>query len=213
MYYYDVVHSTRSHNSFDLSGIFSRMNTPIKTASSHPHEEEVSHLLDDLGKRAEAALRDKDVHNFATLLGEIHEYASGHNSKIPSNVHDLAQQIYKNLMREWDGSDRNDDVKLSGEKNISHLEFTRNLDPWDPLDEPERLPRYLKKVLRPDIHTTIIPNQQLFDLGRSYLKQDTSDPSMILGYQLMLVSATSALDQNEPDFWSALRILYLIRDA
>ncbi|KAG6835474.1 hypothetical protein H0H93_001154 [Arthromyces matolae] len=132
---YDVVHSTHSHNSFDLSGILPRMNTPIKTASSHPHEEEVSHLtssLDDLGKRAEAALRDKQVRLFATLLAQIHEYlspyVSGHDSKIPSNVHDLAQQIYNNLMKKWDGGDKKDVVKPSGEVNVSHIHFTNRED-------------------------------------------------------------------------------------
>ncbi|KAG6834404.1 hypothetical protein H0H93_009820, partial [Arthromyces matolae] len=239
---YDGVHSTRSYNPFDLSGIFSRMDPPIKeevevppVKKEHPDRIQIrlefESSLRDLGEKALAALHDKQIILFKGYLGDIAKASKKwsqnpreFDSQLSLHLHKLAKEIYDRVDKEFNDRDLEDVVEITWSTDPLLLKFSRDEDHWIPLEDPEMLPLWLKDSLQPhdpSVQTILI--QKILDLGYAYINKLTTPDKrvlsnsdrMILGYQLLFVASVAAsnIPHGRGDPQSNRWLLYLMRDA
>ncbi|KAG6849156.1 hypothetical protein H0H93_010870 [Arthromyces matolae] len=230
---YAGVHSTRSYNPFDLSGIFLRMDPPIKEEVKVPpvkkeeHDRiqsrlEVESNLRDLEQKALAALHNKQIILFKGYRGNIAKASTQwsqnpreFDSQLSFHLHKLAKEIYDRVEKEFKDRDLEDVVEITWSTDPLLLKFSRG---------PRNAAIWLKDSLQPHdpaVQTILI--QKILDLGYAYINKLTTPDKhvlsnsdrMILGYQLLFVASVAAsnIPHGRGDLQSNCWLLYLMRDA
>ncbi|KAG6847782.1 hypothetical protein H0H93_006022 [Arthromyces matolae] len=229
-------------NDQDIPSILSDILKELATKKEEVDKEiasniEPSHAQDALTRLAEMAdeaLRNKQTMTFLALQNKIQRYyridhldgSYSVNDQIPIDARTFASEIYSRISKNWKGRDEKDMVSIRGNvpiiKSRPLFQYSSNVEPWDPLLHPTVLLPELQRHLEPD-NVKTFDVQQLLDLGRSVLiAADTRRGSMhesaynliiVVGYQLMFMSALVTLEKFNNRHGPFAYILYLIRDA
>ncbi|KAG6834061.1 hypothetical protein H0H93_012219 [Arthromyces matolae] len=217
------------------------MSDLIKQEKKEEHDEEQalssiptpSEALHKLKEMAKAAFRDKQALLFHELEKKIHSYSydtsnpelAVPNPNMPQEVRNLALGIWTELQNMWESRDQKDFVYHNGlfviRRLADRLSYAdgSSQNQWNPKDSPLKLPAELRDYLKSNYRGII--TQQPLDLAylihnlaethHDSLDQETYDRMIIVGYQLMLISAKMIMHFRKRS--PATYLLYLIRDA